>query len=57
MRADLLTDAVEGLDEALAAVDGFDGVLVGGLLRPQRRRRSDWPGLRTPSPGRRWPGG
>ncbi|MBT2904227.1 hypothetical protein [Streptomyces sp. McG8] len=35
MRADLLTDAVEGLDEALAAVDGFDGVLVGGLLRPQ----------------------
>ncbi|MGA5052776.1 hypothetical protein ACPCAK_17480 [Streptomyces cellulosae] len=35
MRADLLTDAVEGLDEALAAVDGCDGVLVGGLLRPQ----------------------
>ncbi|MEU0914504.1 hypothetical protein [Streptomyces althioticus] len=35
MRADLLTDAVEGLDEALAAVDGFDQVLVGGLLRPQ----------------------
>ncbi|GGW35343.1 hypothetical protein [Streptomyces griseoloalbus] len=35
MRADLLTDAVDGLDEALAAVDGFDDVLVGGLLRPQ----------------------
>ncbi|MEZ0161996.1 hypothetical protein [Streptomyces griseorubens] len=35
MRADLLTDPVEGLDEALAAVDGFDQVLVGGLLRPQ----------------------
>ncbi|GGV85159.1 hypothetical protein GCM10010294_64410 [Streptomyces griseoloalbus] len=35
MRADLLTDAVDGLDEALAAVDGFDEVLVGGLLRPQ----------------------
>ncbi|MFF9754486.1 hypothetical protein ACF1FC_17160 [Streptomyces sp. NPDC014344] len=34
MRADLLTDAVDGLDEALAAVDGFDQVLVGGLLRP-----------------------
>ncbi|MEU5221621.1 hypothetical protein AB0G55_02960 [Streptomyces toyocaensis] len=35
MRADLLTDAVDGLDEALAAVDGFDEVLVDGLLRPQ----------------------
>ncbi|MFB6636426.1 hypothetical protein ACFCYF_04140 [Streptomyces chartreusis] len=35
MRADLLTDAVDGLDEALAAVDGFDEVLVAGLLRPQ----------------------
>ncbi|RSN12129.1 hypothetical protein DMH25_11135 [Streptomyces sp. WAC 01325] len=35
MRADLLTDAVDGLDEALAAVDGFDEVLVSGLLRPQ----------------------
>ncbi|CAL9379796.1 hypothetical protein [Streptomyces sp. Tu 3180] len=35
MRADLLTDAVDGLDEALAAVDGFDEALVGGLLRPQ----------------------
>ncbi|MFI2426241.1 hypothetical protein ACH5A7_19430 [Streptomyces sp. NPDC018955] len=35
MRADLLTDAVDGLDEALAAVDGFDEALVAGLLRPQ----------------------
>ncbi|MFJ8147965.1 hypothetical protein ACIQ6R_23285 [Streptomyces sp. NPDC096048] len=35
MRADLLFDAVDGLDEALAAVDGFDEVLVGGLLRPR----------------------
>ncbi|MFH8799016.1 hypothetical protein ACH4F6_05355 [Streptomyces sp. NPDC017936] len=35
MRADLLNDTVDGLDEVLAAVDGFDGVLVGGLLRPQ----------------------
>ncbi|MFE4051049.1 hypothetical protein [Streptomyces sp. YIM B13518] len=35
MRADLLNDTVDGLDEALAAVDGFDGVLVAGLLRPQ----------------------
>ncbi|GGX06506.1 hypothetical protein GCM10010297_30080 [Streptomyces malachitofuscus] len=34
MRADLLTDAVDGLDEALAAVDGFDDALVDGLLRP-----------------------
>ncbi|MEV5321464.1 hypothetical protein AB0K92_28115 [Streptomyces sp. NPDC052687] len=35
MRLDLLTEPVEGLDEALAAVDAFDQVLVGGLLRPQ----------------------
>ncbi|MFJ6443265.1 hypothetical protein [Streptomyces sp. NPDC091649] len=34
MRADLLSDPVEGLDEALAAVDAFDGALVAGLLRP-----------------------
>ncbi|WP_424866909.1 hypothetical protein [Streptomyces sp. SAI-229] len=34
MRADLLNDTVDGLDEALAAVDGFDEVLVDGLLRP-----------------------
>ncbi|MET9141380.1 hypothetical protein [Streptomyces parvulus] len=35
MRADLLLDDIDGLDEALAAVDGFDASLVGGLLRPQ----------------------
>lgn len=35
MRADLLTEPVDGLDEALAAVDAFDAVLVAGLLRPQ----------------------
>ncbi|MER5961521.1 hypothetical protein [Streptomyces sp. NPDC002057] len=35
MRTDLLTDAVEGLDEALSAVDAFDRILVSGLLRPQ----------------------
>ncbi len=35
MRADLLADAVEGLDEALAAVAGADQALAAGLLRPQ----------------------
>ncbi|WP_405860304.1 hypothetical protein OG361_35780 [Streptomyces sp. NBC_00090] len=35
MRTDLLSDPVEGLDEALAAVDAFDQVLLAGLLRPQ----------------------
>ncbi|MFI8186558.1 hypothetical protein ACIF70_39655 [Actinacidiphila glaucinigra] len=35
MRIDLLTEALPGLDEALAAVDAFDATLVGGLLRPQ----------------------
>ncbi|MBM7055014.1 hypothetical protein JS521_14300 [Streptomyces sp. RHZ10] len=34
MRGDLLSDPVEGLDETLAVVDAFDGVLVAGLLRP-----------------------
>ncbi|MFI5805072.1 hypothetical protein [Streptomyces sp. NPDC051561] len=34
MRADLLGESIEGLDEALAAVDAFDGSLVSGLLRP-----------------------
>ncbi|WP_330172196.1 hypothetical protein OG875_00505 [Streptomyces sp. NBC_01498] len=38
MRADLLADAVEGLDEALAAVDAFDRALVVGLLRPHADR-------------------
>ncbi|MFI9627391.1 hypothetical protein [Streptomyces sp. NPDC052042] len=35
MRADLLAESIPGLDEALAAVDAFDRVLVTGLLRPQ----------------------
>ncbi|MDI3407015.1 hypothetical protein [Streptomyces cavernicola] len=35
MRTDLLTETVDGLDEALAAVDAFDGALAAGLLRPQ----------------------
>ncbi|GHB15844.1 hypothetical protein GCM10010377_01590 [Streptomyces viridiviolaceus] len=45
MRADLLTDAVDGLDEALAAVDGFDEALVGGLLRPQPGQTDGLSGL------------
>ncbi|MGW1816760.1 hypothetical protein ACWCQM_24705 [Streptomyces sp. NPDC002125] len=35
MRADLLAEPVEGLDEALDAVDAFDRALVDGLLRPR----------------------
>ncbi|MFG2538259.1 hypothetical protein ACGFU4_23810 [Streptomyces sp. NPDC048511] len=35
MRTGLLTEPVDGLDEALEAVDAFDRVLVAGLLRPQ----------------------
>ncbi|MEU1485849.1 hypothetical protein [Streptomyces sp. NPDC005752] len=35
MRADLLAGPVDGLDEALAAVDAFDQALVTGLLRPR----------------------
>ncbi|MFC8955406.1 hypothetical protein ACFT8P_22625 [Streptomyces sp. NPDC057101] len=35
MRTDLLADPVDGLDEALDAVDAFDRALVAGLLRPQ----------------------
>ncbi|MYS08193.1 hypothetical protein GTW71_17540, partial [Streptomyces sp. SID6041] len=35
MRTDLFTDPVDGLDEALSAVDSFDRALVPGLLRPQ----------------------
>ncbi|MGW2559261.1 hypothetical protein ACWCXB_08455 [Streptomyces sp. NPDC001514] len=35
MRADLLAETVDGLDEALAAVDAFDRALVAGLLCPQ----------------------
>lgn len=34
MRADLLGESIDGLDEALAAVDAFDRTLVSGLLRP-----------------------
>ncbi|GGQ30738.1 hypothetical protein GCM10010266_62460 [Streptomyces griseomycini] len=45
MRADLLNDPVDGLDEALAAVDGFDGVLVDGLLRPQPAQAAGLAGL------------
>jgi hypothetical protein len=45
MRADLLFDDVEGLDEALAAVDGFDAVLVGGLLRPHPAQADGLSGL------------
>ncbi|MEV8592815.1 hypothetical protein [Streptomyces sp. NPDC052012] len=45
MRADLLTDAVDGLDEALSAVDGFDDALVGGLLRPQPGQAGGLAGL------------
>ncbi|MFD9291405.1 hypothetical protein ACFWBV_24615 [Streptomyces sp. NPDC060030] len=35
MRADLLAGTVDGLDEALEAVDALDRALVTGLLRPQ----------------------
>ncbi|GHF53060.1 hypothetical protein [Streptomyces griseosporeus] len=35
MRMDLLSEPVDGLDEALAAVDAFDRTLAAGLLRPQ----------------------
>ncbi|MEU3050446.1 hypothetical protein ABZ705_28745 [Streptomyces sp. NPDC006984] len=35
MRTDLLGEPIEGLDEALAAVDAFDAVLTDGLLRPR----------------------
>ncbi|MFF7853183.1 hypothetical protein [Streptomyces sp. NPDC007904] len=45
MRADLLTDAVDGLDEALAVVDGFDRTLVAGLLRPQADQAGGLAGL------------
>ena len=35
MNVELLGKPVDGLDEALAAVESFDRALVGGLLRPQ----------------------
>ncbi|USQ89563.1 hypothetical protein NFX46_14885 [Streptomyces phaeoluteigriseus] len=40
-RADPLTTPVDGLGEALAAVDAFDRALVAGLLRPQPARVAD----------------
>ncbi|MFJ5154885.1 hypothetical protein ACIQCF_25515 [Streptomyces sp. NPDC088353] len=45
MHADLLSDAVDGLDEALTAVDGFDEALVAGLLRPQPGQAAGLTGL------------
>ncbi|MEU4149067.1 hypothetical protein [Streptomyces sp. NPDC026659] len=45
MRVDLLTDPVEGLEEALAAADGFDQALVGGLLRPRPGQAEGLTGL------------
>ncbi|MFG1806737.1 hypothetical protein [Streptomyces sp. NPDC049040] len=45
MRADLLTAGIDGLDEALAAVDAFDQALVGGLLRPQPAQAAGLAGL------------
>nr|WSX73291.1 hypothetical protein OH826_05170 [Streptomyces sp. NBC_00899]WSX80643.1 hypothetical protein OH826_46340 [Streptomyces sp. NBC_00899] len=45
MRTDLLADGIDGLDEALAAVDAFDQVLTGGLLRPQPAQAAGLTGL------------
>ncbi|MER5216256.1 hypothetical protein ABT063_38420 [Streptomyces sp. NPDC002838] len=41
MRADLLSEPIAGLDEALAGVDAFDRALVAGLLRPQPAQAAD----------------
>ncbi|WP_436789036.1 hypothetical protein [Yinghuangia sp. YIM S10712] len=41
MRADLLAQPVDGLDEALAAAAAFDRVLIGGLVRPQPAQAAD----------------
>lgn len=41
MRADLLTQPVDGVDEALAAAGAFDRVLGQGLLRPQPAQAAD----------------
>jgi len=41
MRADTLTEPVEGLDEALAAVDALDRALTAGLLRPRPAQAAD----------------
>ncbi|GAA2266575.1 hypothetical protein GCM10010232_68680 [Streptomyces amakusaensis] len=45
MRADSLTATVDGLDEALAAVDAFDLALEAGLLRPRPDRAEGLTGL------------
>ncbi|WP_335934805.1 hypothetical protein [Streptomyces sp. PTD5-9] len=45
MRADLLAGDIPELDEALAAVDAFDRVLVSGLLRPQPAQAAGLTGL------------
>jgi hypothetical protein len=45
MRADLLTESVEGLAETLAAVAAFDQVLVTGLLRPHPAQAAGLAGL------------
>ncbi|MET9661374.1 hypothetical protein [Streptomyces sp. NPDC006510] len=45
MRADLFSETITGLDEALAAVDGFDRALVAGLLRPQPAQTAGLTGL------------
>ncbi|WP_093848917.1 hypothetical protein [Streptomyces pini] len=45
MRADLLTEPVDGLDEVLAAVDAFDQALVAGLVRPQPGQAAALAGL------------
>ncbi|WP_240656697.1 hypothetical protein [Streptomyces sp. V2] len=41
MRADTLTEPVEGLAEALAAVDALDRALTAGLLRPRPALAAD----------------
>ncbi|QNP74582.1 hypothetical protein IAG44_37450 [Streptomyces roseirectus] len=41
MRTDTLTEPVEGLDDALAAVDALDRALTAGLLRPRPDRAAD----------------
>ncbi|MFE5486704.1 hypothetical protein [Streptomyces sp. NPDC056527] len=41
MHADPLTEPVPGLEEALAAVDGFDALLTDGLLRPRAAQAGD----------------
>ncbi|MFH0240956.1 hypothetical protein ACGRHY_00605 [Streptomyces sp. HK10] len=45
MRADLLAEPVDGLGEALAAVDAFDRTLVAGLLRPRPAQAAGLAGL------------